>query len=72
MVTFRKVNLNIKRGSGYGQYIVYANYRGRDITAHTTDSECFDWLNDESNKELHLEAKRHAYLKIVSAHNNRY
>ena len=72
MATFRKVNLEIRRGSGYGQYVISANYRGKHITAHTNDSECFDWLDDDSNKELHQEAKRHAYSKIVSSYENKY
>lgn len=70
MTTFRKVKLEITRGSGYGQYIISATYRGKQVKAHTTDSECYDWLNDDSNKELHQEAKKHAYHKIVSAYEN--
>jgi len=70
MTTFRKVKLEIRRGSGYGQYIITATYRGKQVKAHTTDSECYDWLNDDSNKELHQEAKKHAYHKIVTAYEN--
>lgn len=70
MARFRKVNLEISRLSGYGQYLITANYKGKEVKAHTTDSECYDWLEDDSNKELHLEAKRHAYYKVVSAYNN--
>ena len=66
MAKFRKVELEIGRGNGYGQYIIYAKYRGKDIKAHTTDSEAFDWLNDDSNKEKHLQAKKHCYYKIVN------
>lgn len=69
MATFRKVELSISRGSGYGQYYITANYKGKEIKAHTTDSECFDYLNDDSNKKKHQEAKRHAYRKIVDAYN---
>lgn len=68
MTTFRKVNLSISKLSGYGQYEVSAKYRGKQITAHTTDSECYDWLNDDSNKYQHQQAKKHAYYKIVSAY----
>lgn len=70
MATFRKVNLEIRRAGGYGQYIISANYRGKEINVHTTNSECYDWLDDESNKEMHQEAKRYAYNKIVNAYNN--
>lgn len=70
--TFRKVELSIRRGNGYGHYIISADYKGKHIEAHTTDSECFDWLNDDSNMEKHQDAKRHAYSKIVSAYENRF
>lgn len=68
MATFRKVSLEIKRSSGYGQYIIEATYKGKDIRVRTNDSECYDWLNDESNKEKHLQAKRYAYSKVVNAY----
>lgn len=70
MAQFRKVNLEISRGNGYGQYIVSAQYKGKQINAHTTDAETFDWLNDDSNKEMHQEAKRSAYNLIVNAFKN--
>ena len=69
MATFRKVKLSIGKLSGYGQYEVSAKYRGKQIYAHTTDSECYDWLNDDSNKYQHQQAKKHAYGKIVDAYN---
>ena len=55
MATFRNINLLIRKTSMYG----------RDVVVYTNDSECFDWLNDDSNKEKHLQAKRHAYSKVV-------
>jgi hypothetical protein len=70
MATFKKVNLKIQRGSGYGQYIITATYKGKEVKAHTTDSEAYDWLNDDSNKEKHQDAKRHCYMKIVQAFDN--
>ena len=70
MTTFRKVKLEISRGNGYGQYIVSAQYKGKEVSAHTTDSETFDWLNDDGNKEMHQEAKRTAYSLIVNAYKN--
>jgi hypothetical protein len=70
MTTFRKVNLQIQRSSGYGQYVITANYKGQFIKAHTTNSKAFDWLDDDSNKQLHQEAKRYCYNRIVEAYNN--
>ena len=67
MTTFRKVNLSIVRGNGYGQYVIIGNYKGREVKVHTTNIECYDWLNDDSNKEKHKEAKRYAYHAITNS-----
>ena len=70
MATFRKVKFEMKRGYGYGQYFIEAFYKGKNIKVHTTDSEAWDWINDDSNKEKHQDALRHCYTKIVEAYNN--
>ncbi|WP_303013772.1 hypothetical protein [uncultured Bacteroides sp.] len=70
MASFRKVNFAMKRGCGYGQYFIEARYRGKNLKIHTTNSEAWDWINDDSNKEKHQEAKRYCYYQIVDAYNN--
>lgn len=70
MATFRKVNLEISRSNSYGHYIIAATYRGKEVKVRTTNSECFDWLNDDSNKKKHQEAKRYAYNAVVRAYEN--
>jgi len=72
MATFRKVNLTISKKSGYGQYEISAQYKGKAIAVHSTDSEAYDWLNDDSNKEKHQDAKRACYSAIVSAYNREF
>jgi hypothetical protein len=71
MTKFRKIELNIQRANGYGQYYLSATYKGKFIKVPTTNSECFDWLNDDSNKIKHREAKQYAYRTIVTAYNNK-
>jgi hypothetical protein len=71
MTKFRKVELKVTRGSGYGQYIVTGIFANDVITAKTTDSEIFDWLDDDSNKEKHQEAKKAAYSLIKRAIENK-
>ena len=71
MATFRKVEFNMIRGNGYGQYYIVTKYKGVDIKVHTTDSEAWDYINDDSNKEKHMEALRHCYMKIKQAYENR-
>lgn len=65
---FRNVAFTMTRGNGYGQYIIQATYRGQQVKVHTTDSEAWDYLDDESNKEKHNDARRHCYYKIVCAY----
>lgn len=72
MSKFRKVEITMSRGNGYGQYYVHAKYRGKNIKAHTTDSEMWDWLNDDSNKEMHQDAKRRAYSLIKRTYEDSY
>ena len=66
MATYRNIEFTMTRGGGYGQYYVHANYKGKNIKAHTTDSEAWDYLYDDSNKEKHREALQHCYFKIVA------
>lgn len=49
-------NASIKRGKGYGQYVVTGTINGVEVSAHTTNSEAFDWFDDDSNFEKHVEA----------------
>ena len=53
--------------NGYGHYIIKGSYKGKDIKVSTTDSEAWDWFNDESNPKKQMNAKRHCYMKIVQA-----
>jgi len=70
MATFRKVHLEISRGNSYGHYMITATYKGKEVKVRTTNSECFDWLEDDSNKKKHQEAKRYAYNAVVRAYEN--
>jgi hypothetical protein len=49
-------NAEIKRGNGYGQYVVTGAVNGVEVAARTTNSEAFDWFNDDSNMDKHIEA----------------
>lgn len=69
MPKFRKISLEIYKNSGYGQYTIKATYKGKAIEAHSTNSEAYDWLNDNGNKEKHQDAKRACYMAIVSKYN---
>ncbi|MCC8186488.1 MAG: hypothetical protein LIP08_02975 [Bacteroides sp.] len=70
--SFRKINFEVSRGNGYGQYVINATYKGKLISTHTTDSEIWDWIDDDSNKEKYNDARRHCYREIVEEYNRLY
>ena len=63
--------IKVERETRYGHYRITMYYRGRLTEAHTTESACYDWIADPSNKAKHTWAKRHALSKIKEAYNNR-
>lgn len=67
---FRKIEFSVSHTHSYGRYIIDANYRGKHIRVSTTDSEAWDWLDDDSDKEKHRDALRHCYNKITAAYYN--
>ena len=70
--TFRKVNFTISLTQSYGRYMIEADYKGKHIRVATTDSSAWDWINDDSNKEKHNDAKRHCYNMIVREYEKIY
>lgn len=68
MTTYTITNQTIKRGSGYGQYLISGTVNGVEVKAHTTDSEAFDWFKDDSNEEMHNEAIAHVNMKLELAY----
>lgn len=61
-------NIQIKRTSSYGHYRITGEVNGTEISCITTDSEAFDYLNDEDYPEKKLEAKAHCETKLIAAY----
>lgn len=58
MKTFKFHNATISViPSGRGQYVI----SGLGKQLHSTDSEIYDWVNDDSNKSRQKSARRDAY-----------
>lgn len=49
--------------TGYGQYVL----SGLGTSVHCTDSEIWDWCDDDENEEKHFAAKDAAYRVLVNA-----
>jgi len=63
-------NITIKRGNGYGQYIITGKVNGIELKAHTTDSEAFDYLDDDDYPEKQEQAFKHCEWKLEQAYDN--
>lgn len=69
--TFRRVEFTITHLAGYGQYMLEAHYRGKDVKVHITDSSLWDDI-DEDVDTKRMEALRSCYRYIVSEYNRIY
>ena len=68
--TYRKVKFTITR-TGYGQYMLEAHYRGRNIKVHVTDSSLWDDI-DKEDGEYRRYALKTAYGRIVNEYRRMY
>jgi acyl-CoA hydrolase len=50
-----------------GGYTIRGIVNGQNVTAHTNDSEVFDWYNDDTEAELHKSALLHCEWKLEEA-----
>lgn len=62
--------IRIARTSQYGHYRITGMVNGIEVSAITTDSEAFDYLNDEDNQEKHEQALAHCEMKLELAYEN--
>ena len=61
---FRKVEFTIRPTSSYGRYEIEAIYRGKKIKTYTNCSETYDFVDDDSNKEKWIDARKSCYVLI--------
>lgn len=63
-------DIQIKRTSSYGRYIITGEVNGIEVKASTTDSEAFDYLNNEDYPEQQAQAVEHCEMKLIEAFEN--
>jgi hypothetical protein len=66
----KTTDITITRLSGYGQYLIIGVVNGVEVTARTTDSEAFDYLNDDDYPEKQQQAIEHCTYKLEQAFEN--
>ena len=62
--------ITIKRANGYGHYLISGVVNGVEVSARTTDSEAFDYLNDEDYPEKQEAAIENCTCKLEQAFEN--
>jgi hypothetical protein len=70
MTNMTTTDITIKRSNGYGQYLISGVVNGVEVTARTTDSEAFDYLNDDDYPEKQQQAIEHCMYKLEQAFEN--
>lgn len=63
-------NISIQKTTRYGHFELSGIVNGNIIKIITTNSEAFDWLNDDENEEKHLEAIEYCNRMLEMAYNN--
>jgi hypothetical protein len=66
----KTTEIKIERTKSYGHYRVTGLVNGIEVSAITTDSEAFDYLNDEDNQEKHERALNHCITKLINTYEN--
>lgn len=62
--------ITIKRTKSYGHYRVTGTINGTEVSCITTDSEAFDYLNDEDYPEKQAAAQAHCVLLLTLTYEN--
>jgi hypothetical protein len=62
--------IEMKRTMSYGHYRIIGLVEGKEVTCITTDSEAFDYLNDNDYPEKHKEAIAHCKRKLIETFKN--
>lgn len=66
----KTTEIQIKRTSQYGHYRITGVVNGIEVSCITTDSEAFDYLNDEDNEYKSAMALAHCECKLIETYEN--
>ena len=61
-------NMKIERTKSYGHYRVSGIVNGVEVSAITTDSEAFDYLNDDDNEYKNTMAIAHCECLLIQTY----
>jgi len=66
----KTTEIKIERTRSYGHYRITGMVNGIEVSAITTDSEAFDYLNDEDNEYKSAMALAHCEIKLIQTYEN--
>lgn len=62
--------ITIKRTKSYGHYRVTGTINSTEVSCITTDSEAFDYLNDDENSDKQAAAQAHCEMILELTYEN--
>ena len=66
----KTTEIRIERTKSYGHYRVTGTINSTEVSCITTDSEAFDYLNDEDYPEKQAAAQAHCELLLTLTYEN--
>ena len=66
----KTTEIRIERTKSYGHYRVTGTINGTEVSCITTDSEAFDYLNDDENIDKQAAAQAHCEMILELTYEN--
>ena len=66
----KTTEIRIERTKSYGHYRVTGTINGTEVSCITTDSEAFDYLNDDENSDKQAAAQAHCEMILELTYEN--
>lgn len=66
----KTTEIRIERTKRYGHYRVTGTINGTEVSCITTDSEAFDYLNDDENSDKQAAAQAHCEMILELTYEN--
>ena len=71
MFHYSGIDITIEPAAYYGHYWIRATVRGVSVEKLITDSSIYDWCDDDTSYDAHLQALDEAYGYTISEANNK-
>lgn len=69
--TFRNVKFTIRPLAMHGWYVINATYKGMKVRVKTSNSEIYDYVDNDSDRAMRDYARRNCYVLISMEYKHR-